>query len=211
MAFDTYAGLQEAIGAWLCRDDLGARIPDFIRLAEARFNRVLMVPERELVATFTAAAESHELPVDFWGMRAIHADLSSKFPLRQMSLAELRLEYGFGRTGRPVHYAIQGGDTLVLGPQPNGEVALVLNYYASIPALSDANPSNWLLKVNPDVYLYGALLQAEAYLINDERLAVWKMALEEALDEIRKAGQRKQIGAAPLMPRGPAAVAGVRA
>ena len=66
----------------------------------------------------------------------------------------------------------------------------------------NSNTTNWLLAAHPDAYLYGTLLQAEGYLVNDERLPVWKLALEEALREIDSAGKRKQNGAAPLAPRG---------
>ncbi|MCK8356920.1 hypothetical protein LXA28_18340, partial [Erwinia amylovora] len=48
--------------------------------------------------------------------------------------------------------------------------------------------TNWLLTDHPDLYLYGSLLQAEAYLFNDDRLAVWKTAHDEVMAEIMTAG-----------------------
>lgn len=38
-----YATLKTAIASWLARADLTAAIPDFIQLAETRFNRELRV------------------------------------------------------------------------------------------------------------------------------------------------------------------------
>ena len=41
MAISTYTELQTAVANWLDRDDMSARIPEFISLTEARFNRIL--------------------------------------------------------------------------------------------------------------------------------------------------------------------------
>jgi hypothetical protein len=60
-------------------------------------------------------------------------------------------------------------------------------YFKTIPSLSDAVPSNWLLEDHPDVYLYGTLVEASLYLMDDERLPGWSQALEEAVQEIKEA------------------------
>jgi hypothetical protein len=59
--------------------------------------------------------------------------------------------------------------------------------------LSDAAPANWLLTRHSDIYLWATLLTAEAFLVNDERLGVWKAALDEAIDELVQAGNRKRF------------------
>ena len=65
-----------------------------------------------------------------------------------------------------------------------------MTYYAKIPALSGSNASNWLLARSPDVYLYGSLVAAEAFLMNDERLGVWKGATDEIVAGIRLEGEK---------------------
>lgn len=45
--------------------------------------------------------------------------------------------------------------------------------YKDFTALSGNNPSNWILSSHPDVYLYGALVEASPYLSDDARVAVW--------------------------------------
>ena len=37
----------------------------------------------------------------------------------------------------------------------------------------------------PDVYLYCTLLEAEPFIINDERVALWATAFKQALDDIQ--------------------------
>ena len=55
MAIGTYAELQTAVANWLGRDDLTARIPEFIDLAEARLSRELETREQEKRATASTA------------------------------------------------------------------------------------------------------------------------------------------------------------
>ena len=42
-----------------------------------------------------------------------------------------------------------------------------------------------MLTDNPDVYLYGALLEAEPFLMNDERVQLWATAFKQALDDLQ--------------------------
>ena len=48
MAITAYAELQTATANWLDRTDLTARIPEFIELSEANFNRVIRSPDMVL-------------------------------------------------------------------------------------------------------------------------------------------------------------------
>ena len=47
MAINTYSTLQTAVANWLDRNDLTDRVPEFISLAEATFNRVLRLRAME--------------------------------------------------------------------------------------------------------------------------------------------------------------------
>jgi len=55
-----------------------------------------------------------------------------------------------------------------------------------IPARSDAVPSNWLLAAHPDIHLFGSLVEAEMFGVNDERTPAWKARRDEIFDEIEK-------------------------
>ena len=194
---ETWAELKASLAEWLNRDDLTSKIPEFIALTERRFNRVLRVPEMETTATITLDAATESLPADFLELRAIYIDSDPKTVLEPMTFAELRNRYSAASTGKPQNFAIQSGSTLVFGPAPDASYSLIINYFAKIPALGASTADNWLLLAHPDLYLWGALLCAEAYLVNDVRLTVWKLALEEGLEELRRQGQRKAHGAAP--------------
>jgi hypothetical protein len=61
-------------------------------------------------------------------------------------------------------------------------------YWQRFTPLSDVAPVNEILATYPELYLYGALIEAEPYLVNDERIGIWKGFWDEAVRDINKAG-----------------------
>lgn len=191
MSLTSYTDLVAAIGDWLDRDDLAARAPDFIRLAEVRLNRLLDDPEMEVSASLVGNGAA--LPDDFGAMVSIGtADGNTLSPITNAAYAALRPSSGVSR-----YYTIREGAVYYYP----GAVNVTLIYRRSIPALSNDNSTNWLLERAPDVYLYGALVQASAFLAEDERIGLWKAALDEAIDELKSDGAKRKWGMGPLAPR----------
>ena len=91
------------------------------------------------------------------------------------------------QTGAPMRYAIVGNTLQVWPWTDGGSHAAEMTYWKRIPALSEAAPSNWLLMLHPDAYLYGALLQSAPYLKDDARLGVWGQILETVIGDIVRA------------------------
>lgn len=199
MALDgTAAGLRASIADWMGDSNLTSYIPEFIAMAEARFNRRLRVPDMEKRATALTSGEYLALPTDFLELRSIFIEGSPDRPLTMMESGELRRLYGISSIAKPKAYALSAGQ-LQFGPVPDASYTLEIVYYGSLPPLA-TNSANWLLTNHPDVYLYGALLAAEARGWNDARLPLWKAAMDEAIAEINTAGNAKRTGAAPVQP-----------
>jgi len=57
--------------------------------------------------------------------------------------------------------------------------------YKDFSPLSASNANNWILTSYPDVYLYGALLEASPYLVEDERVNVWAQLYAAAVGTLR--------------------------
>jgi hypothetical protein len=193
----TYSGLVATLQKWLNRSDLGDVIPDFITLLEDRLNRILREPEMEDQVTISTDGEVIDLPTDFREVRNIYLDTDPRQALQAVSLNTLRTKYADQTTGKPEVYAIRGW-TAVLGPAPDDTYDLILDYYQDIPALNSSNETNWLITKHPSIYLYGALVMAEAYIWDDERIPMWKSAWDEALGELMGQGNRKRFGAGPV-------------
>lgn len=190
MAITTYAELQDAIIRWMIRDDddMPAFARDFIALAEERFNNVLRLPEMEQTASATTVDGVILLPPDFVSAKAAYIDGEVKTPLTQLPIAQLTDFYASSARGSPLNFALQSGNVMVFGPAPDDEIDIVLNYYAKIPPLSDAAPTNWLLTTNSSLYLAASLAEGFAYTVDAERAAYWEGRTNRALDELRQEG-----------------------
>lgn len=199
----TYTGLVASVGRWLNRPDLADDVPDFIRLAEARFRRELVMPDMETTIAVTPAS-SVALPVDFDSVRAL--GITGRRAMDQLAPADysaLPVErFGAPVTGEPDRFAIIAGQ-LLFWPPPDASYSVRMAYLAMLPPLGLAVESNWLLAKHPDAYLYATLLQAEFYGWNDDRLSLMKGALDEVLDEIKRSGARARYGAGPLVMKPP--------
>lgn len=200
MTIATYAELLTELDAWLNRSDLTARIPTFIRLFESRANRLLRVPEMRTQTSYATVADTPELalPSDFLSAIDLYLDDDPDVVLAAMSPAVLRNTYPQATTGQPIAYAVVGSQ-MMLGPSPDGEYTILLDYYQRIPALSEDNTTNWLLDIYPDLYLWGSLCMAEAFLRDDDRLSVWKSAWDEATAEANRQGNLQRTPSSPLM------------
>lgn len=183
MALDTYADLKASLANWLHRADLEALIPDFIRLAEIQMNADVSSRSMEtrVVLTATAGDANLDLPGDVLDIRRLQVLGSFNRVLIYRSADEVAQENPLSRSGVPEVFMVHGS-SLELAPIPDSNYSIELLYYQRIPALSDANPTNWLLTICPNAYLYGALLAAQPYLINDERIPTIQSLYRQAVD-----------------------------
>lgn len=192
MALSTYADLQASVGSWINRADLTAQIPDFITLAEARFNRDLRLNAMVKRQAVTATSDYMALPSDWLSHLSVTVtgDSSVAGALDYVPVEEFNRLRQQNLTGTFRFYTIQDSNIVLLPAMSSGSVALEIFYYARIPALSGTNPTNWLLTRAPDLYLYAALAAAEAYMQNDERLPQWVSAMQAAIDSLKLESER---------------------
>ena len=195
MALSTFTELKDAIADWLDRSDLTARIPDFIALAEARINRELRIRPMEVRSTMytTADQQYFQLPGGYIQMRNIQLNTNPTTPLEYITPEMLDRLYGSTTTGKPRAYTLIG-DEIQLAPIPDSAYQIEMAFYEKFTALGDGTSgtvtSNWLTKNAPDVLLYGALMEAEPFIKNDERVPVWLNGYSNAIDKLQKADQR---------------------
>lgn len=197
-AIGNYTALLTEISEWLNRNDLDARIPGFIRLCEARLNRLLRTPDMETTAAIVATAEDNALPLDFLAMRSLYIEGTPDRPLNEYSPNAIASAYN-GSTGIPTGFTVFSG-ILRLVPPPASSTTLQMVYFAKITPLTDGSPSNWVLDAHPDVYLYGTLLEASAFIDDSPRVQQWKAAYDESIGEMIGAGAKARYGSGPLVP-----------
>lgn len=194
MALANYSDLLSAVSGWLNRgSDLDSRIPDFIELAEAEFNRTLRTIEMETTSTSTLTGDAVAVPVDFLGLRSIKIDNTV---LEYVTPSEIADDEG---TGTPTRYTVSDGQ-FIFRPAPSSG-AVEISYYASIPALTVSNATNWLMTRWPDLYLFAVCAQAEFYVWNDPRVPLWKARAEEIMAQINQQTLSERHGGRRLTTR----------
>ena len=191
MAFTTYAELQTSVADWLDRDDLSARIPDFISLTEARFNRILRIRSMETEADqdTTSGTRSYSLPADYRQMRTVHLTTTPITPLSYITPEIMDRIWAGSTEGKPLSYTIKGNN-IYLGPSPDIVYTIRFLYYKKVPSLSALVTTNDILTDSPDVYLYGCLLEAEPFLQNDARVQLWATAFQQAIADIQEQDEK---------------------
>lgn len=191
MAINTYAELKSSIANYLHRSDLTSVIPDFIALAESDINAdIADLPE--LLARATATTAAGNPLVDTVGMYAIRDAWMDGLPLAILQPGAI--PSSTSATDEPEALCIEGTASLRLYPTPDGAYTIDVLYIPVIsPSLAGGEPdstaTNWILQQHPGCYLYGALLQASAFIQDDGRLAMWQTAYDAAIGRLRSANR----------------------
>ena len=199
MSFDSYSELQTTIANYLARSDLSAQIPDFIRLAEFRLRREVRIRQmlKSVTTSTTASDNTIELPTDFLEVRDMFVVGNPSQPLSYAAPSVLTANSRSTESGKPSQYTVLASE-FQLSPVPDSNYTVQLLYYAAPTVLSDTNASNVFLANIPDVLLYASLVEAEPYLMNDARLAVWTGLYGRAIDSVTKSDSRSQYSGVPL-------------
>ena len=200
MAITTYTELQTAIENWLAHTLFTARVPEFIALFEATANRKLRVRQMETTATLTPASGSVALPTDYLSWRRLTWTGSQRVELAYAQPSYLQAAYPTSPSDVPRIFTIEGSTLKI---RPVDDTDLELDYFAKIVPLATTSP-NWLLTAHPDLYLFGSLVEAEMFGVNDERAPLWKGRRDEIFDEIEKLSNKTRgAGAVRVMGQTP--------
>ena len=208
MALDTYVGLKTSIANFLGRSDLTSVIPDFVTLAHKQITRELRGHLRAQTrsTSFSITGEYVAAPADF--LELVSLRITSATP--DYSLALLDNDTGTdmygGIAGAPRFVTMTGAtgsntEYFRFSPPPDATYTATLEYYASLPFFSTDGATNWILTDHPDVYLYGALTQATAYIADDPRAAQWRDAFMVALESLKRSGRKARWGGNGMMVR----------
>ena len=199
MAFTSYSDLQASVANYLGRSDLTTVIPDFIMLAETRLSRELRTRQmlKSSIATLTAGDPRIAVPTDFLEIRDLFTQGNPRNPVTYLSPSAFTRDARADESGLPVFYTILTSE-FQFAPKPDTAYTIEILYYARPTVLSATQPSNVFLANYPDALLYGALLEAEPYLINDARTQTWATLYDRAIKNIIDADQNSEYSGIPL-------------
>lgn len=200
----TYAELKTAIRDALGIDDASSYAGDedrFIDLAESRFNATLRT--RQQLATSALSMDANgeaSLPGDFIAMqRAIGVEGTQNIDLIECSPEWMEDEYPIAYGGIGRHVTIDGATVRV---RPiTGTVRM--RYYQTIPALTDANTTNWLLTAHPGLYLAAALYEAALWYTDPEGQQRYAGAMADQLAQVAERDRASRVVGRRLAVKGP--------
>lgn len=199
MSITNYSTLQSTIADYLNRADLTSQIPTFIQMAEADMNTRLRTREMIVRAEATSSAEYVQLPADWLEAINLHI-VDGKQPLRFVTLDEADRIIKEKIYTQVAAFSLMNG-AIELVPPPGDDVDIEMIYYAKIPTLSAQQTTNWLLTKAPDVYLYGSLLHAQPFLMDDQRMPVFATLYNSRIEALNEESMKSTHSGSPLIAR----------
>ena len=178
-----------------------ANIPTFVRQAEQRIYRSVMLPEFRSNATASIGANRQyiERPSDFLSVFSLAViDATGRYTyLVDKDVNFIREAYPYpATTGRPKYYAIFDGDAigtegnLIIGPATDTEYVVELHYYYDPQSIVTAG-TTWLGTNAETALLYGTIVEAYTFLKGDaDLMSTYTARYEEALAQLNMIGAR---------------------
>lgn len=196
MALQTYTDLQVAIPQWMGRlgdPNLQSVTTTFISLFESRVRRDFryMPMQKTTTLTTVAGTQTLPLPVDYLENTNLTLLTSPTQDLQQVGLDFLQLTIDQGSYDQPQYYAISD-NMLYFGPVPDGAYSVMQTYFAFTP-LSTVNPTNWLLTSYPDIYLFGCLVESQAFTQDTQAASGWEQRYQAAKASLDQADFRSRL------------------
>jgi hypothetical protein len=198
MAISSYSELKTAVANWLARTNLTAYVPDLIMMGEFRIYRDLRVREMEVSFTSTISSGVIAVPSGYEELKYAYIDGT---PVQRLTKKDAGWIYEYyplrSSDGKPQIIAREV-DNFIFGPFPDSDYTVKGTYYKRLDALSDENPTNWLITNAPDLALAATLAEAEAFIKNDERIVIWEAKYQVIKKQIELKDKMETYSGSPL-------------
>jgi len=187
-----YSDIQTQFSALLNRRDLTpTQMATFLGLSIQRIQRVLRVPAMESqVTVITNGTPYITIPGDLLEVVALYTDDTTN----QDKLTKLDLQTVIRKSnvpGIPYCYCRIGPQWLIGHCPPSG-TNIYLSYYQDASALINPTDHNWLTDDAPDLFIYGALVRAADYFL-DDRKDQFEQTFTQALADLQDQADRDEL------------------
>lgn len=189
MAPQTYDDLIHAVVDLAEEIDESLPLARFVGLAEVELNTILNHYLMEDEVTLTTAGNAVELPSDFIQARLIEVD---------GKIARRVSAHGATLASGEIGYYLVGNKYRLVPAKAEPRIVRLI-YTKRLPALTQANETNWLLSKFPDVYINAVLVQGYRYRDNERLGAVAQANLDKAIALVMEDHRRATIEGNPIM------------
>lgn len=162
------------------------KMDSFLRIVEARLNRVLHVRKMAVRAQLATSTdqEYYGLPSDFSGLRDIEIrntdDSSGRTTLQYLSPEQLN-QYSNIR-GDNIYYTIVADQLQIMPPQSDKILEII--YYQKLLPLGTTNQTTWLSESNPDTYVFGLLVEINSFVKDPQGKELWDVRFKEETEAL---------------------------
>ena len=168
--------------------EVTSRMDLFMRVTEARVNRVLMTLDMSNRAKtpMDSNTEYYSLPTNYSVMRSIkvidNTNSASRVTLLQVNPEQMANIVNNGETQFPCYTIISGN--IHVQPFYDDAHSLEIDYFQTLPPLSTNLTNNWLSDSNPDAYVFGLLVEINSFIKDGEATSLWDGRFQQAMSEI---------------------------
>jgi len=141
--------------------------------------------EVKYTADTVAGQRNLALPASYIQMRNFQVNSSPLTTLSYVTPEIYDRVWGGSTSGTPKFYTILANE-VSFGPIPGSVMEVEMLFYKKFDNLSVSTTTNWLITNAPDIYLYGSMLEAEPFIMNDERVPLWAQALQQGISDLQE-------------------------
>lgn len=199
----SYTTLLTAVSDYLNRADLTTFIPGFVQNWEERFFRQPKNFGRwmEVSADPVIASGVIAVPAAYLGLKYAYVSGNPSSRLDRVSINQLYGTYPRGSSPSLPFWIAREGASFVFGPVPDDDYTIHILYWAKQTLMrsfaADA-AAHWIIVNAPDMALYGALLEASPFLLNDDRVPLWAAAYDVAVSDYRDLQKEEDVSGSPV-------------
>jgi hypothetical protein len=190
----TYTQLSTAIQEYCETDETSfvANIPVFVKQAEDRILNAVQLPvfRKTCTSLMTTGNQYLATPDAYLSPYSFSLNNSGYEFLNLKDVSYIREMYPDSAvTGTPRFYAIRDSDTFILGPTPDANYPVELNYFYRPASIVDSATS-WLGTNAESCLLYACLVEAYTYLKGDaDVMTMYLERYKEALADLKELGE----------------------
>jgi hypothetical protein len=186
----SYSSLVSSVQNYLARGDLATDAPGFVQNWESAFYRQPKNhgPWMEAQLSGVIASNVLAVPADFLNLKVAYIATAPACRLEYVSLEQLYGRFPRSSGSGTPQWMSRDRTNFVFGPEADSGYTVNGTYIArptSLRTAANDAQATWIILYAPDLALYGSLLQAEPFLKNDNRIAVWQSFYAQALKDYR--------------------------
>lgn len=190
----TYDSLVEDVITYSERDDASfvAQIPRLIMLTEQSIAAQIKTLMQLNVVNTTLTVNDPVIQKPVRWRKTTSMKINGQ-PVLNRSMDYVTQFQTESNPGQPLYYGDYDYDHWALAPIPNSAYSLQIIYYSRIQPLDVENQENLLTREAPQALLYGTLLQAQGFIKNADKLAMWKQYYDEAINALKGEDQKRMV------------------